>query len=117
MSVTFYAYHKVDTRWEWLGDEEVDHLNVANGNFREAILPILDPKQELENPFMGIMCPVKALSRVDGVLDATSLTSETKTEGRMIHCGRSQEQVERYLSKLKQLCELAIEHGGKLGWG
>ena len=116
MSVTFYAYHLVGDCWDWLGDEEVNSLQLSNGNMAQCVHPIIDPKGEHEY-YSGMMCPGKALARLDGMLDSSTLTSETKQVGRVIYCGRSEGQVEHYLSKLKQLCELAIKHDGMLGWG
>ena len=103
-------------------------FNVANGNATFILREVLNmPEAEC----YGSIDPSTVLMRVATFFDLSSgvvepsqeraviLTEEGVSEGAtVIDCGRSLDQVERYVASLKRLAEIAIERGAPvIQWG
>ena len=105
-------------------------FNVANGNAACIVQDLLN--LSCEEVYSGSVDPATALTRLAaaGLFAQRSvrepsescgvvLTSEGVSDGcRMIECGRSLEQVESYVVRLRHLAKIAVERGApSIIWG
>lgn len=107
--------------------EEQGSLNVANANAAYIVREILNLSEE--HIYNGSIDPQELLFKLSlvwnpeaGVVAPSEetwvrLTQDGVGECRTINCGRSLDQIGRYLSQLRKLGELALEHGCKVVWG
>ena len=107
----------------WAIRAEDGEFNVANTNGLFIVRDILD----LDLDYYGEVMPSTVLMRLgvwagDGVIEPSTRQGVRLTPSgvglgaTVINGGRSKEQVNRYISQLRRLAELAIERGCNIRW-
>jgi len=119
MSVTFTAIRTAVTRTVDIpGSPE---LNVANGN-ASCIISLLGAAEFCEWCVGSLNAKyAREQLRLSFAKDYTcdDTLSHEAVFGqvvRVVMCGRTKEQVQRYIDKLTEICDFAINHDGSLGW-
>ncbi len=103
-------------------EETPFEMNVANGN-GWALLEILGITPDYSGcedaqKFLDGVAFVRALNNVGHEPLVTEASEETGTGGcRIIHCGRTPEQVQRYLDTIEVIATEAKRRGVKITWG
>ena len=116
MSVTFQAIRLVEG--VWCPIEDSPELNVANGN-AAAILRVVFQVEPDE--LMGDLHPAVALGKLEAFADQPRQLlkepSVSQSNGVTIYeGGRVADQVARYVEKLRDVCNVALDHGARMGW-
>jgi hypothetical protein len=113
MSITFF----VDTE----ACEPETELNVANGNV-QTILTLMG--FDNANPEYGRVQPTdspavirRLIKRQNDENKIAVLTKPTTQDGNVIECGRTNEQIKRYIKCLLTICSISVKKNLPIIWG
>lgn len=108
MSVTFYA------------ENIQEELNVANGN-APTVLRLMGFYEK--DPYVGLISVKEIPSALRNLIKAQNIHSkileETMSpyqEGNIVECGRTKEQINRYIEVLIKMCQKAVVNNVPIQW-
>lgn len=124
MSITFYLLENPENYNEFeQGSMEDLTLNIANGNFQALMFALgINIKPENDDPIFGISYsgggfdPRLLIGKLENIIPELAIRNETQDRN-LISCALRIDQIERYVSKLKEICEVAMKTEKMIYWG